>query len=148
VIIRKAKSTDVALFYTWANDPEVRKNSFSSGSIEFEEHQKWFSSKINSDKCLMLILENDEKPVGQIRISIEEDIGIINFSVDKNFRGKGIGTELLKKGLEFIRKENISLTYLKALVKKDNRPSQKAFEKAGYLLLDGTNDPLEYRLTL
>ena len=43
---RNAKIDDIKLYYSWANDESVRKQSFNSKKIYFEVHQKWFESKI------------------------------------------------------------------------------------------------------
>jgi hypothetical protein len=50
LIFRRAKKEDCELIYKWANDPEVRKNSFSGAAITVENHQKWFESKLADSK--------------------------------------------------------------------------------------------------
>ena len=39
--------SDMRLIFDWSNDDEVRKNSFSSEKIKFEDHQRWFQKKID-----------------------------------------------------------------------------------------------------
>ena len=46
---RNAKIDDIKLYYSWANDESVRKQSFNSKKIDFEVHQKWFESKIQDE---------------------------------------------------------------------------------------------------
>ena len=55
-------------------------------------------------------------------------------NIDKNYRGRGIGTKVLY----VIKKEMQELT-LVGFVKKENIPSIKAFEKAGYIRFDEEN---------
>ena len=43
--LRVADWGDVDLLFSWANDKEVRKNSFSSEPICYEEHLAWFRKK-------------------------------------------------------------------------------------------------------
>ena len=40
--LRKATIEDMDLLFQWANDPVVRKNSFSTAEISYEEHTKWY----------------------------------------------------------------------------------------------------------
>ncbi|MFM7367237.1 MAG: hypothetical protein ACKO2Z_05415, partial [Sphaerospermopsis kisseleviana] len=40
--LRSAKLTDQWLYYTWVNEPEVRRQSLQSDPISWQEHQSWF----------------------------------------------------------------------------------------------------------
>ena len=42
IILKPAVSTDETLLLNWANDPQVRANSFSKDPIAPENHHKWF----------------------------------------------------------------------------------------------------------
>ena len=44
--LRKAGWGDADLLFAWANDKDVRKNSFSERQITYEEHKSWFRKKI------------------------------------------------------------------------------------------------------
>ena len=37
------------LLFDWVNDPEVRKNSLTSGVIQWMDHINWFNKNISSD---------------------------------------------------------------------------------------------------
>ena len=41
--LRKATIEDRDLLFQWANDPLVRKNSFSTAEIAYEEHVDWYN---------------------------------------------------------------------------------------------------------
>lgn len=125
--LRNANNGDCYLLFNWVNDEDIRRNSFNSEPVELEVHEKWFKSKMNDKNCKIFIIIKDEEPVGQIRVDIENDIGIISFSLDSRYRGMGIGSESLK-----LIKEKFEDTLLIGKVKKDNIASIKAFEKSGY----------------
>lgn len=127
ISLRSATREDCMLIFQWANDSDVRKNSFSCESIDFDSHIKWYENKIKDDKSSIFIMIKDEIPVGQIRVDIKENQGFIGYSIDKNYRGEGLGTEILK-----LIKLKITKVDLVGYVKKENIPSIKAFEKAGY----------------
>lgn len=131
IYIRAVEQKDCDLLFKWSNEKYVRKNSFNSNYIDLDEHEKWFLDKINDENCKMFIITKDNKDVGQIRIDIKNQIGIINYSIDFNYRGQGIGSEVLK--IINIYTNNINLI---GKVKKENKASVKAFENAGYERID------------
>lgn len=119
---------DEDLVLRWANDAEVRKNSFSDRIIQPLEHREWFRTKVKDSSCIWETILFEEVEVGQVRIDFNGEIGIINYSIDKNYRGKGIGSKILK-----IIKEKYSTKILLGKVKYTNRASIDAFRKAGYV---------------
>lgn len=135
---RLAKETDCLLYFKWANDPLVRKNAFNSEKIDLENHKKWYSNKISSNSLLLVfIMQNKE--VGQIRVDWEESgIGIIDYSIDSDFRGKGLSSKILSDFVSFYAKIKPKCG-LKGVVKQENVASKKAFEKAGFSLVDVEN---------
>ncbi|SHH20808.1 GNAT family N-acetyltransferase [Tepidibacter thalassicus] len=132
--LRLANYKDCDLLFNWANDDLVRKNSFNSSKIDYSEHRKWFRSKIESNNSKIYICILNNKNIGQVRIDIEEHTGMINYSIDKDYRGLGIGTEILK-----LIKSQFSNLILIGRVKYGNIPSIKAFEKAGYIKFEKEN---------
>src|ERR1700754_741766 len=89
--LRKAGLEDINLLFDWANDDEVRRNSINTNRISFEEHEIWFNKMLTSPDCLMLILEINQEPAGQLRFDHNESEGNwkIGFSIAKKFRGRG-----------------------------------------------------------
>ena len=124
---RLAEHTDVRLYFDWANDPQVRMNAHNTDPIHWEGHVKWFSRMIES-KALMLVFFEGLDPVGQLRV--DED-GAIDLSVDRNHRKRGVATEMLNVLILLKKKIGIPLT---AEVKQTNIASNRAFEKAGFIL--------------
>jgi len=130
--LRKVTENDIDLLFKWANDPMVRENSFNSEPIEYEEHKNWFNDKLKSNQSWIYILEKNKTPAGQIRIDIEEEKGVINYSIAKNFRGEGLGTKILKLVTERVKKDDLPIEKLEGEVKSGNIPSIKCFRKAEY----------------
>lgn len=134
--LRKCSFEDCDILYKWANDPTVRKNAFNTSLITYSEHVKWFNKSISYEKRSIFICIKDNKPVGQIRIDEEESIGLISYSVDKNERGRGIGSKMIKMISGIVRCEYKDISILKGLVKKENIASRKAFLNNGYRELE------------
>lgn len=121
---------DCDLIFNWANDYEVRANSFNTDTIKYEEHVEWFKSIIKQDISIMYILKIENEKIGLVRLDkISIDKYLISYSIAKEYRGKGFGTILLR-----LIKEKYNPRLLIGKVKKDNIASIKAFQNAGYYM--------------
>lgn len=131
---RYATKDDVDLIYNWANEKEVRANSFNSNEIKYEDHVRWFD-RILSDKehNVQLILMCDDTPVGQCRLSIDNGQAIIGLSVDKNYRGTGVGNALISNICEWVRENRPDIKTLIGQIKPENEASAKAVIKSGFV---------------
>lgn len=130
---RKAEKKDLLQYFVWANDNTVRSNAINSDEIAIEDHTSWFLKKTEDRNTLMLVFTEEETPAGQLRIDIDEKLnqGLIDYSVDKSFRGKGFGTYILKEGFKYFSIIHPGLI-LVGLVKQNNHASAKAFTSAGF----------------
>lgn len=130
---RKATEADTQLYFDWANDSSVREQSFNSSVIDFENHKKWFESKLEDESCLLLVFQNEEKlNVGQIRIQKENGKeALIGISIAANHRGKGFAKEMLQIASDYFLASN-SKFLINAFIKETNLSSKHAFEKAGF----------------
>lgn len=133
LIFRKAGLEDMLLYFEWANDDTVRQNAVNKKKIPLEDHAKWFSKKINTDETLMLLCLLDNVGVGQLRIDLhrEKKEGIIDYSVDKSARGKGLGTGILREGKKYFFRGHKDFVLI-GMVNEKNSSSISAFRKAGY----------------
>ena len=132
--LRRTQGTDCELLWKWANDLEVRKSAFNSENIAWEDHQAWFSDKQNDPDCIQYIaLNNYDVPIGQIRFDIKDSVAEIDYSVDKDFRGMGLGKILLKEGVKFFCAEENNPITIRGCVKKGNESSNRIFQGAGFL---------------
>lgn len=136
IYMRKANASDLMLYYQWANDPAVRLQSFNINTIDLQSHKSWFEKKIEDQNCSLFLFENRKSIViGQVRIELDtlnKSKAIIGISVDKNFRGKGLASKLLKKAiLSFY--EKWSYCTIEAYIKRENFRSIKSFEDAGFV---------------
>ena len=132
VYLRAADSTDLDLLFQWVNEPLVRKNSFSTRLVSYEEHKEWYKKVLCDTNCRQYIYMDDDCPLGQVRIVCKEDVVEINYSICAQKRSKGYG----KKLLELISKQAWGdfpqAKKIIGRVKCGNTASQKAFLDAGY----------------
>ena len=132
--LRKAELADLDLYYRWANDPEVRRNSFNTEHIPYEDHVNWFNKAIACDDVVLFVLVADDTPAGQIRINISDSVAEISYSISSEFRGKGYGRRIVSLLIEKIKEEMPGIKTVIARVKPDNAASMKVFEKAGFAM--------------
>ena len=132
--LRRAQENDCNLLWKWANDPDVRQSAFNSKKIVWEDHQSWFFNKQNDpDSIQYIALNRHNVPMGQIRFDIKDSVAEIDYSIDKDFRGMGLGKILLKEGVKlFCAEENNHIT-IRGCIKKGNESSNRIFQDAGFL---------------
>ena len=131
--IQLVKEEDCELLWKWVNDPETRNASFYSNPITWEQHCKWFAGKLNSSDCIIyLAIINKDKPLGQVRFDVKKNTAIISLSIAKEFRGMGIGSNIIQEAyVKFFTEKKIQT--IQALIKKENMSSINAFKKAGFV---------------
>lgn len=130
--LRDAEESDVDLLFQWANDESVRKNSFSTQDISYNDHVKWFKNVLSFKNIRQFIFIHDGEPVGQIRMSLQGQEAEIGYSVCKEKRQMGFGKEMLFLLTQKVKQDYPQLKKLTAKVKPDNIASQKAFLDMGY----------------
>ena len=138
--LRPAMATDEALLLRWANDPQVRSNSFTSEQITPEDHHRWFQRGLNNPQRLHLIATTpDGCPVGQIRFDQQSgspegasNEAVVALSLDRCARGHGLAGELVRKGLKALHQHWGPTTNVVAEVLTTNSASNACFARAGF----------------
>jgi len=144
LLFEKPTMEHCKLYHTWTNDPEVRKNSFNTTNIPYENHLKWFAKKIASESCIMYIVSHEGRYIGQARIEIEGEEGEISYSVAKESRHNGYGTKIISMlpSILLLSKED-RIKRLVGKVKYENFASRRCFEHCSYAEIN-TQDYVEY----
>ena len=138
--LRPAMATDEALLLRWANDPQVRSNSFTSEQITPEDHHRWFQRGLNNPQRMHLIATTaDGCPVGQIRFDQQSlsperaaNEAVVALSLDRCARGYGLAGELIRKGLIALHQHWGPTTNVVAEVLTTNSASNACFAQAGF----------------
>ncbi len=132
---RRATIDDAKLLYDWRNDPVARENSFASTKeILWEEHITWLSAKLQDDKiCIFILLEDNTRPIGQVRFDVFDKVGTVSIVIDPSLRGLGYGRKGLKMLCDYIFSAQIAVC-LKACIKKTHSASLDIFRSAGFCI--------------
>ena len=146
VTIREATIDDAKLFFEWANDPVVRQMAFHTEPIPWENHIKWFNTKVKSPKSHLLLCYHGLEPIGQVRFDIlDGDEAEIDISIDKDQRGKGYGRAMLNAAIEYEYLMNNVSSFISE-VKHENLSSNKLFLTCGFHLQKSYNNTNYYSL--
>jgi UDP-2,4-diacetamido-2,4,6-trideoxy-beta-L-altropyranose hydrolase len=133
IYFKKAEFSDCELLYRWTNDELVRLNAFNTDIIEYQSHIDWFHGKLKSNLTEIYIFYKKNIPFGQVRIDIHKNYGLISYSIDHNFRGKGFGKIMIKSIVSIFENELQNIEYLIAKVKFENFASQKVFQGLNFI---------------
>jgi UDP-2,4-diacetamido-2,4,6-trideoxy-beta-L-altropyranose hydrolase len=151
VSVRRASHADESLLLRWANDFDVRRNSFSSDQISPEVHRKWFGAKLADVSCVILIgSDRHGLPIGQVRFDLNAHTqqAVIDVSIESALRGLGLSTKLLLAALEYLRSRRFGYTAVAEVI-ANNLPSQRLFAAAGFSpSISRQDDVLAFELRL
>jgi UDP-2,4-diacetamido-2,4,6-trideoxy-beta-L-altropyranose hydrolase len=129
---------DRELLWQWANDPLVRKSAFNTAPITWDDHMRWFARKQADPGCHHFIaIDQDGHAVGQIRfdhVVANEPEFEVDVSIGSEWRGYGYGAQIIGLGVEALC-QLTAVRAVHALVRVENIASRRAFEKAGFMLL-------------
>ena len=126
VTLRAATIEDAERLWQWRNDELTRRNSISTAEVPWEDHIIWLEASLERSDRHLLIGEEHDIPVGQVRLDTVAAGQVVSITVAPEARGRGVALALLQAA-------GSSLTgALHAYAKPDNTPSLLAFEGAGY----------------
>lgn len=129
--LRKATEADAETLFRWRNDPDTRANSFHTEPIPYEEHVAWLEAVLRNPAQAIFILCEGNTLIGQVRLSVENDMATISYSIDAAYRAQGYGKAILQLAENLCLKRG-TLRSLRGYVKKKNIASQVIFESLGY----------------
>ena len=130
--LRPAAQEDCQWAWELANDLEIRKASFSTAPIKWEDHSRWFAKKVADPECCFYIAINGlGEAIGQVRFEPRRNEGVISVSLSGASRGKGFGSILIREGLERLWLDTTA-TIVHAYIKAENVASLRSFRTAGF----------------
>ena len=135
--LRQATHADARDIFDLANDDIVRKGSFESDPIEWEDHLIWLKEKLSDSNCLFFIVDCQGEFAGQIRFdTIPETKEVeISISLQKSIRGLGLSPFIVSRSIEQLLKVRKDVKVVRAYIKRNNTASIKCFEAVGFKFL-------------
>lgn len=108
----------------------VKESIFPFVAVYFKPNEKIFKKRFEKDYYERIILTLDEKPIGFYQIKqIDQNLEIKGLFLKKEFRGKGIGYNLMTQ----FENKNIKKICLRVW---DNNPAVQFYKKLGYKIVE------------
>lgn len=149
VALRKAGPQDCGLLLTWVNEPDsLAAKLLTQVSVEQRAHEAWFAQRLLDSETFIWIIESDQKPIGQLRLTGKAGAYEVDIYVVRDQRHSGFALQALGRGIGELRAMRPEARVVRARVKPDNVSSQRLFERAGFALAEHNDDHLVYDLEL
>lgn len=138
---RPARLEDEDRILRWANDLQVRRNSFNPGLIPSATHHAWFQKRLQMPgHCRLFIVESLEGyPVGQVRFERSDGEWELHYGIDACYRRRGIAANFLATALHAFGKEFPDARVF-GRVKPENEASCRVFRKLGFVETQGESE--------
>jgi len=130
--LTKAGIADINDIFEWRNHPDIRKNFFNQELLLRDEHKKWFVAILKDPDVTVYMVYYRKEKIGTIRFESENSVIKTSVMLNPLFLGKGLGSQVIKLGVERYIMEKKPVMQIIAEIKKENLVSIKAFEKAGF----------------
>ena len=150
VSVRLANLSDSKEVFNWRNDNTTRKMSHTNDIIDWQEHNHWFDSNLESkSQCLLICyIEETHEKVAAVRFNLQNNITIISINLSPSMRGKGFAVPCLNEAIDYFISKFSSLSIIEAEIKSVNLASIKAFEAVGFVLNRQDKEIQYYKLIL
>ena len=134
LILKEAEYEDLPLMMSWRSNPLIYKGFYQQASpLYWDEHLAWFKSR-NSD-WRTFICFYDDRPIGVVTIGqLDHWSPEIGYYIGEvSLHGKGVGTEAVRLGIEWVRGLGLAhVTHIHTTIKDDNIGSIKIMKKLGF----------------
>jgi RimJ/RimL family protein N-acetyltransferase len=129
---RHAGPDDCMSLFHWRNHPTVRANSLQHASLDESAHRAWFA-RVMADPNRRLLIVEDDRAVGVLRFDLDgSGTALVSAYLVPERIGSGLGQEVLRQGIAWLRRNQPSTHRLEAEILTHNRVSEEAFRQAGF----------------
>jgi UDP-2,4-diacetamido-2,4,6-trideoxy-beta-L-altropyranose hydrolase len=145
--IRQATVSDMMTLFQWANEPELRRQSYHNGAINIEDHERWFNRKLADPNCIIFMFEFKKMPLGMVRFDLQQET-TLSYSIAKEFRAKGLGRLLIEEALKKLAQQVKKPSKIVGFVKRSNEASNRIFSTMGFQRYETDSYPESYKYEL
>lgn len=146
--LRPACADDEGILLEWANDPDMRNNSFSRVTITPAQHHAWFTQQLGDPDTYIWLGCAGGKEIGQVRFDCHGGRAMVDISIARPCRGRGYGVALLSNAVRQFRAAG-RWEVIEADVLEANQSSHRLFIAAGFdCISDRADERGSFRYTL
>jgi len=146
VALRLADAHDEAWLLELQCQPDLRRYFRNPAVPSAQEHRQWMERTLADPDRLLLIVECDGTAAGMLRLDrLPDRDGVarreVSIAIDPHYAQRGVGTAALA-----LVQRLLPGAVLEADILPDNRPSQRAFARAGFRSAGGDryrHEPLQ-----
>jgi ribosomal-protein-alanine N-acetyltransferase len=138
VTLKQSTKEDAEFFYEMMQNKEYQKYYLDRLLLKtVEEAEKYIQecqreSKKSKMFCFTIYYGKEKAGIIDLyKINSKDKRGSIGYGIKKEYWGKGIATQAIKQGLEFM-KEKLKLHSCEATTDPKNKASKKVLEKNGF----------------
>jgi RimJ/RimL family protein N-acetyltransferase len=143
VTLRPARKDDEDRLLGWRNEPSTRAASLTHDEISADDHHAWFVRRLDDPACRLLIIEEDGRAVGQVRLDrTAPGVAYVSIGLADDARGRRLGREALRLARNDAH-HALQVRELRAMVRRGNDASLRAFRAAGYTTIGESADVIE-----
>jgi UDP-2,4-diacetamido-2,4,6-trideoxy-beta-L-altropyranose hydrolase len=130
--IRHATQDDSISIFEWRNHPKIRNISRKSGSISWDEHQKWLDAVLADTSRHLLIGSINNLKVGVVRFDVVGVIAEVSIYLVPDASVIGQGKNLLLASETWLKVNHPEILKINANVLGGNEASNKLFFSTSY----------------
>ena len=143
----KLKKKQENILLRWRNEKITRLTSLNKNIVSIAQHKNWLK-KIKKNKLnQVFIFYNNNIPIGTSAVVRKGNNYFLNYSIDKNYQGKGHAINMLNLLLKRISKK-IDSKFFYAKVLKNNKKSLYILKKIGFYKFNIKNDLIIMKYSL
>jgi len=135
IAFRRAVESDAQWIWELSNDAVVRRASFNTGLIPWDDHLLWLRRKLADPACTLLVVESDVGVrVAQCRFENNGDAAKISVSLHECIRGSGWGAAIISAACAWYSGNIDECRPVVAEIREQNSASLRAFNRAGFVI--------------
>jgi len=133
---------DARTLFAWVNSPDSLAASLrTKAPIPWEQHVVWMEERLHDPNTLLLIAEENEKPIGHVRFQDTGEGPEVSIFLASEHRRGGLALEMLRTAMQQAVSRWADTPFL-ARIKTANAASRGLFESVGFRLARTAEDHL------
>ena len=118
-VLKPLEMKDIDIIVEWLQNPRVESKCLNSDLYRKSKLKEWFRNN-NSNEKRYILNTSDNKSIGKVFLTINDDIGYINIMIgDVIYGGKGYGKDAVKALVKYCFDE-LKLESIRAIFNNNN----------------------------
>ena len=135
---------DIYILLKWRNEINTRRNSISTKKIKLIQHEKWLIKRLKQKPLFFWKLKFNNNAIGFIRLDKKNKAFYLNYLINKSFRNRGYGSNIIRQMLKkkVLKKRKLKIL---AISKKQNFKSIRAILANNFYIISKKNNIVKFK---